>query len=177
MSSVVRSPYLTECAVGLYTTQWSEPVSTSDAQPSRLLPRRPQGTVPSSSIPPALVPAVPETHNAILYPAPAPVTPPRTSLPMKPLTPAPGVAQPDHGSYEHAIDFATHSWDLKTGGLKTLTAKRELPTRLDRRSTEVFQDSRESPSTRSYMFAMIVLVCVIFMLIGGGVILFVILQP
>lgn len=96
---------------------------------------------------------------------------------MKPPTPTPGVAQPEHASYEHAIDFATHSWDLKTGGLKTLTAKRELPTRLDRRSAEVSQDLRELPSTRSYMFAMIVLVCVIFMLIGGGVILFVILQP
>jgi len=96
---------------------------------------------------------------------------------MRPLTPVPGVAQPESLAYEHAIDFATHSWDLKTGGLKTLTAKRELPTRLDRRSAEVSQDLRESSSTRSYMFAMIVLVCVIFMLIGGGVILFVILQP
>ncbi|GAC1425853.1 MAG: hypothetical protein PVS3B3_26110 [Ktedonobacteraceae bacterium] len=96
---------------------------------------------------------------------------------MRPPTPIPGVAQSEHMSYEHAIDFATHSWDLKTGGLKTLTAKRELPTRLDRRSADVSQDLRESPSTRSYMFAMIVLVCVIFMLIGGGVILFVILQP
>ncbi len=96
---------------------------------------------------------------------------------MKPPTPTPGVAQSEHASYEHAIDFATHSWDLKTGGLKTLTAKRELPTRLDRRTAEVSQDLRESSSTRSYMFAMIVLVCVIFMLIGGGVILFVILQP
>jgi len=79
-------------------------------------------------------------------------------------------------SYEHAIDFATHSWDLATGGLKTLTAKREFPTRLDRRSTELSQDLGESSSTRGYMLAMIVLVCVIFMLIGGGVILFVMLQ-
>jgi hypothetical protein len=92
---------------------------------------------------------------------------------MKPLTP--GVAQPV--AYEHAIDFATHSWDLKTGGLKTLTAKRELPTRLDRRSAELSQEVSDTSSTRNYMFAMIVLVCVIFMLIGGGVILFVIIQP
>lgn len=96
---------------------------------------------------------------------------------MRPLTPTPGIAQSEPVAYEHAIDFATHSWDLKTGGLKTLTAKRELPTRLDRRSAEVSQELHESSSTRSYMFAMIVLVCVIFMLIGGGVILFVILQP
>ena len=77
---------------------------------------------------------------------------------MRPLTSVPGVAQPGLIAYEHAIDFATHSWDLKTGGLKTLTAKRELPTRLDRRSAEVSQDLRESLTTRSYMFAMIVLV-------------------
>ena len=148
---------------------------TSDAQPSRLLPRRPHEIVPPSSMPLAPVPGVPDTHNAVSYPTHTPITPPRTSLPMRPLSPAPGAAQPV--AYEHAIDFATHSWDLKTGGLKTLTAKRELPTRLDRRSAEAFQDSRESSSTRNYMFAMIVLVCVIFMLIGGGVILFVILQP
>lgn len=96
---------------------------------------------------------------------------------MRPATPIPATEQPENMVYEHAIDFATHSWDLRTGGLKTLTAKRELPTRLDRRSLELSQDFRESPSTRSYMFAMIVLVCVIFMLIGGGVILFVMLQP
>ena len=150
---------------------------TSDAQPSRLLPRQPHIIVSPSSMPSAQVPEVPDTHNALSYPTHTPVTPPRTSLPMRPLTPAPGVAQPEAIAYEHAIDFATHSWDLKTGGMKTLTAKRELPTRLDRRSAEAFQDLRESSSTRSYMFAMIVLVCVIFMLIGGGVILFVILQP
>ncbi len=150
-------------------------MSTPDAQPSRLLPRRPQVIVSPTSTPPAPIPGVPPTQNAVSYPTPIP--PPRTSLPMKPLTPIPGVAQPEPLAYEHAIDFATHSWDLKTGGLKTLTAKRELPTRLDRRSAETSQASRELSSTRSYMFAMIVLVCVIFMLIGGGVILFVILQP
>ena len=152
---------------------------TSDAQPSRLLSRRPHVIVPPSSIPSAQAPGVPDTNNTAVpsYPTHTPITPPRTSLPMRPLTPAPGVAQPESLAYEHAIDFATHSWDLKTGGLKTLTAKRELPTRLDRRSAEAFQKSHVSSSTRNYMFAMIVLVCVIFMLIGGGVILFVILQP
>ncbi len=151
-------------------------MSTSDAQPSRLLPRRPHVMVPPSSIPPAAVSEMPDARKPVPNPAHTAVTPPRSTLPMKPLTPTPDVAQPEHASYEHAIDFATHSWDLKTGGLKTLTAKREFPTRLDRRSAEVSQDLRES-STRSYMFAMIVLVCVISMLIGGGVILFVILQP
>jgi hypothetical protein len=84
--------------------------------------------------------------------------------------------QSENTSFEHAIDFATHSWDLATGGLKTLTAKREFPTRLDRRSSEVSQDTSEVVSTRNYVFAMIVLICVIFMLIGGGIILFVMLQ-
>ena len=144
-------------------------MSTPDAHPSRLLPRRPQAIIPPSSLP--ATPSVSDATTSVSNPAPTSITPPLVSLPMKPPTPAPGVAQLEH---EHALDFATHSWDLKTGGLKTLTAKRELPTRLDRRSAEVLH---ESPSTRSYMFAMIVLVCVIFMLIGGGVILFVILQP
>ena len=144
-------------------------MSTSDH--SRLLPRRPQEIPPTHSIPTSTVP------DAVSYPAPSPLAPPRTSLPMRPSTPLPVVAQPENMSYEHAIDFATHSWDLKTGGLKTLTAKRELPTRLDRRSSDLSHDVHTLPSARNYLFAMIVLVCVIFMLIGGGVVLFVMLQP
>ena len=172
----MRSPYIAEHAVVLYATQ-ERTVSTPDAQPSRLLPRQPHVIVSPTSAPPAPISGVPTTQNAVSYPTPTPIPPPRTSLPMKPLAPIPGVAQPEPLAYEHAIDFATHSWDLKTGGLKTLTAKRELPTRLDRRSAEPLPDVHNSPSTRSYMIALIVLVCVIFMLIGGGVILFVILQP
>jgi len=152
-------------------------VSTSDAQPSRLLPRRPRVILPPHSIPASSASEVFDAHNAVSYPTPTPVTLPRTSLPMRPVTPLPVVEQPENASYEHAIDFATHSWDLKTGGLKTLTAKREFPTRLDRRSSDVSQDFQTLSSTRNYMFAMIVLVCVIFMLIGGGVILLVMLQP
>ncbi len=141
-------------------------MSTPDAQPSSFLPRRLQAAPPSS------LPSSPD--SSVAYPTPPPITPPLASLSMRPKTPTPDVAQVEH---EHAIDFATQSWDLKTGGMKTLTAKREFPTRLDRRSAEVLQDLGESPSTRSYTLAVIVLVCVIFMLIGGGVILFVILQP
>jgi len=77
--------------------------------------------------------------------------------------------------HEHAIDFATSSWDLATGGLKTLTAKRELPLRPDRRSTGVVPDILAT--SRSYMFALVILVCVLLMLIGGGIVLFVMLQP
>ena len=97
-------------------------------------------------------------------------------MPVRPATPIPAT-EPSEMSYEHAIDFATHSWDLATGGLKTLTAKREYPARIDRRAFELPPGLNESSSTRSYAIAMIVLVCVIFMLIGGGVILFVMLQP
>jgi hypothetical protein len=76
--------------------------------------------------------------------------------------------------HEHAIDFATSSWDLATGGLKTLTAKRELPLRPDRRSTGVVPDILAT--SRSYMFALVILLCVLLMLIGGGIVLFVMLQ-
>ena len=77
--------------------------------------------------------------------------------------------------HEHALDFATHSWDLATGGLKTLTAKREFPLRSDRRPFGV--SSEEATTTRNYIFALIVMVCILLMLIGGGLVLFVILQP
>jgi hypothetical protein len=82
----------------------------------------------------------------------------------------------DQVVHEHAIDFATHSWDLATGGLKTLTAKRELlPARSERRMKDSMQDVPAAP--RSYMSALIILSCVLLMLIGVGVVLFVMLQP
>ena len=82
---------------------------------------------------------------------------------------------PYKADHEHAIDFATSSWDLATGGLKTLTAKRELPLRPDRRAAGVVPDILAT--SQSYMFALVVLVCVLLMLIGGGIVLFVMLQP
>ena len=78
--------------------------------------------------------------------------------------------------YEHAIDFATHSWDLATGGLKTMTAKRELPTRVDRKPLDAAEDESLARSARNYTFALIVLACVILMLLGSGVVLFVLLR-
>jgi hypothetical protein len=77
--------------------------------------------------------------------------------------------------HEHALDFATHSWDLATGGLKTLTAKRELPIRPERRASSVMPDILAT--SRSYMFALVIMVSVVLMLIGGGIVLFVMLQP
>jgi len=78
--------------------------------------------------------------------------------------------------YEHAIDFATQSWDLATGGLKTMTAKRELPTRLDRKSLDLSTNESLDRTTRNYTFALIIMMCIILMLIGSGVVIFVLLQ-
>jgi hypothetical protein len=77
--------------------------------------------------------------------------------------------------HEHALDLATHSWDLATGGLKTLTAKRELPIRPERRVSDMVPDILAT--SRSYMFALVIMVCVLLMLIGGGIVLLVMLQP
>lgn len=82
----------------------------------------------------------------------------------------------DKAAHEHAIDFATHSLDLATGGLKTLTAKREFPMRIDRRTTGAMTQDI-FPMTRSYAYVLAILVCVVLILIGGGVVLFVMLQP
>ncbi|HLI90591.1 MAG TPA: hypothetical protein VKV37_18020 [Ktedonobacteraceae bacterium] len=76
---------------------------------------------------------------------------------------------------EHAIDFATHSWDLATGGLKTLTAKREVPMRSERRVADILPEALTS--SRSYTFALVILACVLLILVGVGVVLFVMLQP
>jgi len=57
--------------------------------------------------------------------------------------------------------------------LKTLTAKRELPLRPERRVTGVVPDI--VATSRSYMFALVIFVCVVLILIGGGIVLFVLL--
>jgi len=95
-------------------------------------------------------------------------------MPSKPSSVA-GSASSHQADHEHALDFATHSWDLATGGLKTLTAKRELPIRPERRQTSVVPDILAT--SRSYMFALVIMGCVLLMLIGGGIVLFVMLQP
>jgi len=104
--------------------------------------------------------------------SPSPASPSSSSL-STPFGSAADFAE--NVEHQHAIDFATHSWDLATGGLKTLTAKRELPTRSDRRAAGFKVDDRAV--SRSYTFALVILACVVLMLIGGGVVLFVMLQP
>lgn len=109
---------------------------------------------------------------------------PSHSIPMinpmspssSPATPSAFATEASFGSahHEHAIDFATHSLDLATGGLKTLTAKIELPTRPDRRAPDIDMDPAPA---QNYTFILLMLACVVLMLIGGGIVLFVMLQP
>ena len=73
-----------------------------------------------------------------------------------------------------AVADFSHSWDLATGGLKTLTAKREL---LPRRQRRVGNAPPPEPApARSYMFLLAILACIVIMLISGGVVLFMTLQ-
>lgn len=136
--------------------QWRIAVTlpTPDAQSSRFLSSFPQTPSPSHSMP--TVYPTPSTHS----PSISPTSPKETSE--------------KSGRHEHALDFATHSLDLATGGMKTLTAKRELPTRPDRRTPDI---TAELAASRSYMFALIILLCVVLMLIGGGIVLFVMSLP
>ena len=78
-------------------------------------------------------------------------------------------------AHERAVDFAADSQDLATGGLKTFTAKRELPPRPDRRLSEALQDSVATPHSNT--FILVILACILVMLISGGIVLFMILQP
>ncbi|HYX49516.1 MAG TPA: hypothetical protein VE843_07225 [Ktedonobacteraceae bacterium] len=129
---------------------------TPDAQSSRFLS---QQTHSIHSIP---------TNHSI------PATPVPSSLSSTSLNP-PETENSSTIARERATDFATHSWDLATGGLKTLTAKRELPPRLGRRSTNQLSDAPVTP--RSYMFPLVILACIVIMLISGGIVLFMLVQP
>ncbi len=100
-----------------------------------------------------------------------PATPP---LSPRPLSPAEMVSSSAVASMEGAApaDFS-HPWDLATGGFKTLTAKRELFPPQQR----LGQVASDPVPTRSYMFLLVILACVVVMLISGGVVLFMTLQP
>jgi hypothetical protein len=56
-----------------------------------------------------------------------------------------------------------------------MTAKRQLPPRLERRTSEKLPDM--VAEQRSSTFALVILACVIVMLVSGGIVLFVMLQP
>lgn len=140
---------------------------TSDAQSSRSLPRRPN-IIPASHSMPASSPIAPIIPNASASPAAhLPVTP-------TPLAPhAEGFS--NEGRHDNAVNFASHSWDLATGGLKTMTAKREMPSLHERRSTGLVSEPTHVP--RNYIFLLVILACLLLMLVSGGVVLFVMLQP
>ena len=105
-----------------------------------------------------------------------PESPVPSSLPSASLRPLASKSESSStNARKRATEFATHSWDLATGGLKTLTAKRELPPRLERRTTKQLSDAPATP--RSYMFPLVILACIVIMLISGGVVLFMMLQP
>ncbi len=74
-----------------------------------------------------------------------------------------------------ATHIAARSQNLATGGLKTLTAKRELPPKLERRATGQLADT---PATsRNYTFLLVILACILVMLISGGIVLLMMLLP
>ena len=104
--------------------------------------------------------------------------PSHTAFPSGPLTPIPSTPEAELSrriAHERAIDFAARSWDLATDGLKTFTAKRELPPRLERRLSEQLPYSVTPP--RRSMFIPVILICILVMLISGGIVLFLVLQP
>ena len=105
-----------------------------------------------------------------------PKSPVPSSLPSTSLRPLASESESSSTiARKRATEFATHSWDLATGGLKTLTAKRELPPRLERRTSKQLSDAPATP--RSYMFPLVILACIVIMLISGGVVLLMMLQP
>ena len=62
-----------------------------------------------------------------------------------------------------------------------MTAKRQLPPRLERRTSEKAPDGTVrtigAEAQRSLTFALVLLACLIVMLVSGGIVLLVLLQP
>ena len=107
-----------------------------------------------------------------------PESPVPSSLPSTSLRPLASESESSSTiARKRATEFATHSWDLATGGLKTLTARRELPPGLERRTTATEKRSESEVAARSYTFALIVLARILVMLISGGIVLLMMLQP
>ncbi|HEX6477829.1 MAG TPA: hypothetical protein VF043_03215 [Ktedonobacteraceae bacterium] len=136
---------------------------TPDAQSARFLFQEPNSTPPISHSMPPVTP----------YPFHLPSTPPTHIAP--PSNPA--TESLNMNTRERVIDFADHSWNLATGGLKTLTAKREIPPSLERRMTAPEKQLESEVAARNYAFAVIVLACIVVMLISGGIVLSMMLQP
>jgi hypothetical protein len=136
-------------------------VPKSDAQSSNSLPRRQQ-----------IISFTHSTPEASSLPSASSFPPARSPFPE--FAP-PSAASPEPTNHEHALDFATYPLDLATGGLKTLTAKRELPSRSERYASGTVPETVSAQ--RSYALTLAIFACIVLMLIGGGVVLFVMLQP
>ncbi len=148
---------------------WRKAVTlpTSDAQSSRSFPRRPR-FIPATHSMPTSSPVAPIVPNASSSSAAhLPVTP----SPLAPLS----EGFSDEGQHANAVNFASHSWDLATGGLKTMTAKREMPGLYERRLTGQLSETDHIP--RNYTFLLVIMACFLLMLVSGGIVLFVMLQP
>ncbi len=100
---------------------------------------------------------------------------PRGKYPLPPAQAGTGTEASGIEAHRRVTDFAGNTWDLATGGLKTMTAKRQLPPRLERRTSEKLPETAEAQ--RSLTFAFVILACVVVMLVSGGIVLFVLLQP
>jgi len=134
---------------------------TPDAQSSRSLSSQARPAFAAHSIPAGF--AAPAA--SALVPAPT------SSLPL---------AETDSstlgaGSSLSATADFSHPWDLATGGFKTLTAKRELPPPQQRRGPAT--PLPDTPPARSYLFVLVIVACIVVMLVSGGVVLFMTLQP
>lgn len=97
-----------------------------------------------------------------------------TSTPSTPSTSSRSETGPSATQVPAAADFS-HPWDLATGGFKTLTAKRELPSPQQRRGP--ITPLPETLPPRSYLFPLVIIACIVVMLLSGGVVLFMTLQP
>src|SRR5260221_5857788 len=62
---------------------------------------------------------------------------------------------------EQSTNVGTHSWDPATGGLKNLTAKRELPTRLERRGADQIPGKAASPPSYVVFLGILAFILVI----------------
>lgn len=118
--------------------------------------------------------STPATHTQPVSPS-APLSAPRHSTPVT-QTPLPPTTGGAHKIVQKGVTGTTaHSWDWAPGGLKTFTAKRELPPRLVQRPVE--QQPNVATVPRSYTFALVILACIVVMLVSGGVVFFLMLQP
>jgi hypothetical protein len=132
---------------------------TPDAQSSGPLSQQPRST------------STPTPHSKPT----SPLYPPRPSTPSTPPAFIPTTEAPNRIVRTDSSQSARSSWDLPDDGLKTLTAKRELLPRPERRPASMPPGMATAP--RSYVFILVILVCIIVMLISGGIVFFLILQP